>query len=223
LFTRKISVSAEDVERKEVELLKRLNDDDGNLEGFVVSDSEDVYEKPRRRRNKKQPQVGDVDGENETDVAKLPELDGRWRNLDQRSMFDIYMQFLVSSVVDPDFPAAVMAEGGTDGAGDSYFRKPVITIERQIRETQEFLLRSSTWQDQLRLLLETRPSFRESKTSPSVHDCEVCGRANHTATTTIELAGVPYDANSLWQKTIIVSVVHVLFFRFITRNSLSRL
>jgi hypothetical protein len=107
--------------------------------------------------------------------------------------FKIFIQYLISCMLDPNFAAEV------ERKQDDYFRPAVRKIHDDLFSKKEVIIRSSAWNAYFKSNLDRLPVFRSYKMSHPDGECDACKRSMHTASWQVVLEGVPYDATSYWK------------------------
>jgi len=181
-----------DSERSEEE------DVDDSLADFVIEDDEEVKsddgsgeestsKKKRKRRAREyspEPEIADF-----TAV----------KSYSTKSAFQIYLQYLISCVLQEDFMASVF----TSTKDKNYFSPAITKIQDLVLNRKEYILRSSVWEESFKKNLESFPIFRSWTSTYSIVDCEACQRHNHPAGYEVSLEGPRYDAEALWKGKIL--------------------
>lgn len=114
-------------------------------------------------------------------------------NFSSRDAFAIYIQYLASALLDPEFLRLIAREN------DGYFLSARRKIEQTVLDKVNLIAKSSVWDDSLSQDLDQYPIFKSwGKTLE--FDCEACCRSNHPATFEVMLEGPTYSAIKLWQR-----------------------
>jgi hypothetical protein len=117
-----------------------------------------------------------------------------------RQAFEVYLQFLASSIIDREFREHLEESDDPDSA--RYFTDSVSKVERELLSRKEGLVTSTVWLPELQQDLQSRPIFRscfEKAIAEQYTDCEACNRSRHPAIFKVTLSGRPYSSSNVWR------------------------
>jgi len=210
-------------DKNEYDRLEENPSQDKDLDGFVVNDAEplEIYHSPSSQTYESSGSVADSQSHKRNSSTKTPsnnsiknkleileeEEDEKtiaittsnlWSNQTDRQSFEIYLQFMISAVLDPQFVSSVEQKAETS----SYFLPPKTRIESKINDFKRYLCRSSLWKDYISIPIESLPELSKQKSADPVL-CQVCERTNHPSKFIISLSGNPYDSELLWNRSVV--------------------
>lgn len=174
-------------------------EDDGN-----VTEEEEIIEDRGHRR--KWMSTQEVEEELEKSGKRRTVLH---RKTSLKDSFKVYVQYLASSLIDPDFLEMI----GNDEE-DDYFEPARAKIEHSITDRTQLLLSSQIWAEEFKQQLETYPHFKSLQLLQAVCDrqCDACRRSNHPAAFRVALSGTPYKPFSLYhsRRSLVLPSLHSL-------------
>lgn len=119
-----------------------------------------------------------------------------------RQAFSVYVQFLASACLDPDFVSSTNNKKGRE-----YFGAACQKVERELLTKKECLVSSSVWKLGLFRDIKSRPVFVSyPRASASDHDCDACSRVGQGSMYIVKFRGKPYDSDALWANETIYEI-----------------
>eukprot|EP00762_Andalucia_godoyi_P002463 ANDGO_02698.mRNA.1 hypothetical protein len=117
--------------------------------------------------------------------------------LDDEQLFPIYIQFLISTLLDRDFVASL----NQSPENKAYFMTALRKVEDDINFRKSSLVDSAAWTSEFRDILSKLPFIDAGDACQGLHPtCQACGRANHPANFVLHLSGIRYDTFRLGTK-----------------------
>ncbi|GAM17869.1 hypothetical protein SAMD00019534_010440 [Acytostelium subglobosum LB1] len=109
-----------------------------------------------------------------------------------KESFDIFLQYIISCILDPDFIQSVME------SNDRYFMDALDKIEATVVSRKDILVTSSVWQTDFFQDLKYRPGYTGVRGDGSVR-CQSCMRATHSASEVVLFSGSSYEVTDFWK------------------------
>lgn len=147
-------------------------------DGFVVSDEHVEFNDGHVEETRDA--VGELD----------PSLPVAFRTVDEQSAFGVFVQYLLSCILDPDFRPMLSAS-----QDDNYFVPAIKVIERKLNTVTKGVMQSDLWKDPLLTDLDQLPLFRTVAEDVATVNakCQACNRSHKNSGVRIMLSGVRYS------------------------------
>ncbi|XP_067135485.1 uncharacterized protein [Centruroides vittatus] len=112
----------------------------------------------------------------------------------QQENFEVYLQTLISQVLDPNFITEITKEN------DEYFLSHMKEIEDMSEERKKKIFQNNKFPDEIKTAVETFPRLEILPNNESEDNCQVCNevKSQHT----LQYRGMPYDPSSLESKEL---------------------
>ena len=183
-------------------------EDDDEMADFIVSDDEEIEYDTKTRFIDEEPthptlkgyldddNGGEGDAEDDASFGRSRrEAFAEYAGLDVKTAFMRYLQYLVSSVINPAFASTWAGEGSRS---DSYFKPALHKIRDKVSSIKNSLLASSVWSTELKHEIDRHPiASCSSQHGESDSTCQIC-RRKHITARIIHLSGIPYDCEAFW-------------------------
>lgn len=176
-------------------------EDSGEMDDFIVGDDEEIEFDDKIRFVDEEPVDSDLDG-----YLNADSLDANGQNreffsdlatLDMKTAFMRYLQYLISSVINPSFASTWAGQGSSS---DEYFKPALRKIRNKVCSIKDSLISSSVWSSDLKDVIDTHPiagAVTETRNLGVEAVCRVC-RRKHVSTRVINISGPPYDCEAYW-------------------------
>lgn len=180
--------------RRNEEAVEEEEEDSSEMDGFIVPDDEIIEYDDKLRFVDEEPTDTDLEGYLEEGKEKPAFV--ALATLDLDTAFDRYLQYLVSSVINPSFANTYMGE---ESVSDNYFSPALWKVRHQVFAVKDSLVASSIWLNELKTLIDSLPTAQvlSERNSEFESICKAC-RRKHKATQVLQLSGVPYDCEAFW-------------------------